>query len=44
MRIRWRLVLWSAVVVVPIVAATALIWAKIRDLSRYQSRDRKSVV
>jgi uncharacterized protein involved in outer membrane biogenesis len=38
MRIRWRLVLWSAVVIVPVVAASALIWAKTRDLSRYQSR------
>lgn len=38
MRIRWRLVLWSAVVVVPVVAAGVLIWSKTRDLSRYQSR------
>ena len=38
MRIRWRLVLWTAVVVVPIVVAGVLIWSKTRDLSRYQSR------
>jgi AsmA family protein len=38
MRIRWRLVLWTAVVVVPVVAAGILIWSKTRDLSRYQSR------
>jgi uncharacterized protein involved in outer membrane biogenesis len=38
MRIRWRLALWSAVVIVPIVAASAFIWAKTRDLSHYQSR------
>jgi uncharacterized protein involved in outer membrane biogenesis len=38
MRIRWRLVLWIAVAVVPVVAAGALIWSKTRDLSRYQAR------
>jgi len=38
MRIRWRLVLWTAVVVVPVVVAGVLIWSKTRDLSRYQSR------
>jgi uncharacterized protein involved in outer membrane biogenesis len=38
MRIRWRLVLWTAVVVVPVVAVAALIWSKTRDLSRYQGR------
>ncbi len=38
MRIRWRLVLWTSVVVVPVLAAGVLIWSKTRDLSRYQSR------
>jgi uncharacterized protein involved in outer membrane biogenesis len=38
MRIRWRLVLWIAVIVVPVVVAGVLIWSKTRDLSRYQSR------
>ena len=38
MRIRWRLTLWIAVVVVPVAAAAGLIWAKTRDLSRYQDR------
>ncbi len=38
MRIRWRLVLWIAVIVVPVLVAGVLIWSKTRDLSRYQSR------
>jgi uncharacterized protein involved in outer membrane biogenesis len=38
MRIRWRLVLWISVIVVPVFGAGILIWAKTRDLSRYQSR------
>ncbi|MBS0548706.1 MAG: AsmA family protein [Proteobacteria bacterium] len=38
MRIRWRLVLWTSVVVVPALAAGVLIWSKTRDLSRYQNR------
>ena len=38
MRIRWRLVLWTSVVVVPVLVAGVLIWSKTRDLSRYQSR------
>ncbi|MBS0539599.1 MAG: AsmA family protein, partial [Proteobacteria bacterium] len=38
MRIRWRLVLWTSVVVVPVLAAGVLIWSKTRDLSRYQNR------
>ncbi len=38
MRIRWRLALWTAVVVVPVVAAGIFVWGKTRDLSRYQSR------
>jgi uncharacterized protein involved in outer membrane biogenesis len=38
MSIRWRLVLWIAVVVVPLVAGIGLVWSKTRDLSRYQAR------
>ena len=38
MRTRWRLVLWTSVVVVPVLAAGVFLWSKTRDLSRYQNR------
>ncbi len=38
MRIRWRLMIWTAAIVVPVLAGGVLIWSKTRDLSRYQNR------
>lgn len=38
MRTRWRLVLWTSVVIVPVLAAGVFVWSKTRDLSRYQNR------
>lgn len=38
MRIRWRLMLWFAVVVVPVATAGVFVWSKTHDLSRYQNR------
>lgn len=37
-RIPWRRVMWVTIVAVPIAAAIFVLWAKTRDLSRYQSR------